>query len=125
MKPQNILKKIIGKIMKKNVDLQKEQYRGTIKQLMKVNGLRTISLSNYKNWKEEQDFKGFHSVKVDIQDGYINLYGYSDKGRCGHVINDVTAEQYQNVYHTVLNILADESKIPYKVRKNILVKMSR
>lgn len=121
MKLQNLLKRT----MKKIVDLRKEQYRGTIKQIMKVNRLRTISISNYKNWKEQQDYDGFHSVKVDIQDGYINLYGYGTKGRCGEIINDVTAEEYKKVHDTIMDIIADEKNIPNKVRRNILVKMSR
>ena len=64
---------------KKVTNYQKEEYRGTIKQIMKVRGLRTISLANYNDWagKKNDYANGIHSFKIDIQDGYVNAYGFS------------------------------------------------
>lgn len=114
----------------KNLNYQKEQYRGTIKQIMKVRGLRTISLANYNTWKgNENDVKnGVHSLKLDIQDGYLNIYGYKQntaKVTCGAEIEDASVDTYRNAYEQVMSIIGDEHSIPYKVRKNILVKLSR
>lgn len=113
------------------MDYQKEQYRGTIKQIMKVRGLRTISLDNYNTWKENRvnTENGVHSVKLDLQDGYVNIYSYgvtkNGKPICGPALSDVSAEKYKSVYEQVMSIVNDEQNIPYRVRRNILVKMSR
>lgn len=117
---------IKNRIMKKNLNLQKEQYRGTLKQIMKVRGLRTISLANYNKWKGNTvDFAtDVHSLKIDIQDGYLNIYTYNGN-RCGSAIADASAETYRNVYTQVMNLLDEEHNIPYSVRKNILVKLAR
>lgn len=116
---------------RKSMDLQKEEYRGTLKQIMKVRGLRTISLDNYNNWKgNERNINGIHSLKLDIQSGYINIFGYnftkSGKPVCDTVaIEDAPADLYSYVYKQVINILNDEQKIPCNVRKNILVRVAR
>lgn len=117
---------------RKNMDLKKEEYRGTLKQIMKVRGLRTISLSNYNNWKgNTPDSNDIHSVKLDIMSGYLNIYGYSGSTKAGRptcsdvAIEDATAKTYQGVYEQVMNILNDEKNIPYRVRKNILVRVAR
>lgn len=117
---------------KKNMDLQKEQYRGTLKQIMKVRGLRTISLNNYSNWKgETPDVAGVHSLKLDVQSGYLNIYGYemtakTNKPVCSsEAIEDATADTYRSVYDRVMQVLGDEKNIPYRVRKNILVRVAR
>ena len=124
-------------VMKKNrksIDLKKEEFRGTLKQIMKVRGLRTISLKNYQEWKGQPiDTGGIHSVKLDIMSGYINLFGYdfakrSGKPICSNVaIEDAPAGVYQNVYSQVVDILKEEAEgnIPSKVKKNILVKVTR
>lgn len=114
----------------KNTDYQKEQYRGTIKQIMKVRGLRTISLSNYNTWKGGAPGENeIHSLKLDIQDGYLNIYGYGStkngKTTCGDAIQDASASLYKNAYEQVMNLISEESNIPYRVRKNILVRLSR
>ena len=117
--------------MKRNIDYNKEQYRGTLKQIMKVRGLRTISLSNYHKWKGDEDnASGVHSLKLDVQSGYINIYGYetskSNKRVCSETaFQNVSEDVYRNVYNDVMNIINDENVIPYKVRKNILVRVAR
>lgn len=115
----------------KFMDLQKEGYRGTLKQIMKVRGLRTISLENYNTWKgSTRDTNGIHSLKLDVQSGYLNIFGYdiakSGRPLCsGAAIEDAPAALYKVVYENVMAILADEHSIPYKVRKNILVRVAR
>ena len=114
----------------KNLNYQKEQDRGTIKQIMKVRGLRTISLANYNTWKGRTPGENeIHSLKLDIQDGYLNIYGYSVNGKgnlaCGQAIQDAPESLYEKAYRQVMNLISDEAKIPYRVRKNILVKLAR
>ena len=111
--------------MNKSFDVQKEQYRGTIKQIMRVNRLRSISIANYNKWKQQFDGSGFHSVKFDMQDGYINLYEYGKNVRCGTIVADISTDEYKNVHDTILNIINDSKQIPNNVRRNILVKISR
>jgi hypothetical protein len=114
--------------MKKNFDYNKEQSRGTLKQIMKVRGLRTISIANYFNWLNTNGKNVgtpyVHSLKLDLQDGYINAYGWKGN-KCGEKIEDLSASQYTDVLAVVQNMLVDESKIPYRVKRNIFVKMCR
>jgi hypothetical protein len=127
------LKSIIAmKKNRKSMDIRKEEYRGTLKQIMKVRGLRTISLNNYNNWKGNvSDMDGVHSVKLDIMSGYLNIYGYGTAAKSGKpvcsetAIDDASAATYKNVYDQVMAILDDEKNIPYRVRKNILVRVAR
>ena len=68
----SFIKKIFMQKVKKE-NFHKEQIRGTIKQLMKVRGLRSISIANYNKWKMKEKNKWLHSLKLDIQDGYLYL----------------------------------------------------
>lgn len=119
----NVKNRMFG--MKRTTNYEKELYRGTIKQIMKVRGLRTISLDNYNKWLKQPNPTGVHSLKLDIQDGYINAYEYRQNGTCGCMINDASTELYASVYNQVNEILAREGEIPTKVKRNILVKLSR
>lgn len=114
--------------MKKNFDYNKEQSRGTLKQIMKVRGLRTISIANYINWLNANGSTfgkpKVHSVKIDLQDGYINGYGWNGE-KCGEKIEDLSARDYASVLETVQDMLVNEYKMPYRVKRNIFVKMSR
>ena len=114
--------------MKGNFDFNKEQSRGTLKQIMKVRGLRTISIANYVKWLNENGnevaYPFIHSLKLDLQDGYINAYGWKGN-KCGGKIEDLSSEGYANALVTVRRMLVDEENIPYRVRKNIFVKMCR
>ena len=58
----NIFKFFKNMRTKKVTNYQKEEYRGTIKQIMKVRGLRTISLANYNDWsgKKNDYANGIH-----------------------------------------------------------------
>jgi hypothetical protein len=110
--------------MKRTLDYTKEQYRGTLKQIMKVRGLRTISIANYYKWLaangKATEQPNVYSLKLDIQDGYINAHGYD-----GRKIEDATADDYQVAYNAVNDMLANEQNIPYRIRRNIFVKVSR
>jgi hypothetical protein len=114
--------------MKNNFDYNKEQSRGTLKQIMKVRGLRTISIANYVNWLNANGSNlsrpKVHSVKLDLQDGYINAYGWNGN-RCGEKIEDLSANDYAAVLLFVNNALNKEVEIPYRVKRNIFVKMCR
>ena len=112
--------------MKKSFNLEKEQYRGTIKQLMRVNGLRTINLSNYFYWKNMTnsdfvDISTVSTVKLNIQDGYLNMFDSNNN----KIDDEKAASLYKNVYKVITYIIDDYDKIPYKIKRNILVKMNR
>lgn len=117
--------------MAKRFNYDKEEYRGAIKQIMKVRGLRTISLANYDKWiGRAVDYKTEpHSLKLNLQDGYVNIYAYkrmeSNRLICGDIIDNGSAELYKNAYEKVKEIIANEGKIPSKVKKNILVSLCR
>lgn len=112
----------------KKENFRKEQIRGTIKQLMKVRGLRTISIANYNKWKMKEKNKWLHSLKLDIQDGYLYLYGFrksENDSRAGERLENLSIDQYNEAYTQIMDILADEDKIPSNVKRNILVKIAR
>ena len=115
----------------KVLDYKKELYRGTIKQIMKVRGLRCISVSNYNRWKGTPEGEsGIHSLKLDVQNGYVNAYGYhtckNNRLVCSQeAIQDAPAEFYEKAFNVVMEIIQNEPFIPYSVRKNILVRVAR
>jgi len=126
----NFFKNIFKMKNSKNLNYQKEQYRGTIKQIMKVRGLRTISLANYNDWRGcEFNPNGVHSLKLDLQDGYVNIYGFKknskNKYTCGEAVQDAPVELYQSAYNQVMGLLSEENAIPSRIRRNILVRLSR
>ena len=123
----SFIKKIFMQKVKKE-NFHKEQIRGTIKQLMKVRGLRSISITNYNKWKRQEDNQWLHSLKFDIQDGYLYMYGFrksENDSRAGERLENLSIDQYDEAYTQVKNILADEDKIPSNIKRNILVKMAR
>lgn len=109
--------------MKKNIDFEKEQYRGTIKQLMKVYGFRTISLSNYYKWKgiTPDNLSNVATLKYNLQDGYLNMFDHHNN----KLDNETAANLYKDVYNTITEIFKNSDFIPYKKRRNILVKINR
>ena len=123
----SVIKKIFMQKVKKE-NFRKEQIRGTIKQLMKVRGLRSISIANYYKWKVKEKNKWLHSLKLDIQDGYLYLYGFrksENDSRAGERLENLSIDQYNEAYTQIMDILADEDKIPSNVKRNILVKIAR
>ena len=123
--------KFFEKLFMKKLDYKKEEYRGTIKQIMKVRGLRTISLANYNEWLENpvNEESGIHSLKLNLQDGYVNIDGYrrtkTNKWVCGDIIDNAPASLYKEAYDMVNEIITNEARIPGKVRRNILVSLAR
>jgi hypothetical protein len=111
----------------KKFDLKKEEYRGSIKQLMTVRGLRMINIANFNAWSGNvmPKLENVHSVKIDIMNGFVNLYAPGKGGRAGNRIDDVSAAIYKKVYERVLEIFKTELDIPADVRRNILVRVSR
>lgn len=103
-----------------SVNYKKELYRGTIKQLMKVKNLRAISVDNYYSWLGVAPQTDVHIVKLDIQDGYINLFN-----RQNEKIVDAPESLYATTYNTVMEIFDKEHIIPWRVKRNILVKLGR
>ena len=72
--------------------------------------------------------KWLHSLKLDIQDGYLYMYGFrksENDSRAGERLENLSIDQYDEAYRQVRNILADEDKIPSNIKRNILIKMSR
>lgn len=113
--------------MQKEFNLRKESIRGTIKQFMRVRGLRTISLANYTKFMNQPvDDMNVHSVKFDIMNGYLYLHAFNQlNGKCGKQIENPSIDTYEQVYELFGNILQNEKAIPSKVKRNILVKVCR
>ena len=111
----------------KKFDLKKEEFRGSIKQLMSVRGLRMIKLANYNAWDCNVDKKlgNIHSIKIDIMTGFVNLYSKGNGNRAGAKLDDVHADVYKKVYNRVLEIFKNEGDIPADLKRNILVRISR
>lgn len=107
----------------KKVSFQKEQYRGTIKQMMKARRLRSLSLSNYNIWKGNEPGE-IHSLKISLMNGYIDVYSYNGTKK-GTLMSDVSEETYKSIYETVVNMFKDELDIPAKEKKNIFVTEGR
>ena len=121
-----MIKEMARKVINRaKTSYEKYQLRGAIKEIMRNYGLRTISLANYNDWSGDEDNKTVHSVKYDIMNGYIHLYGYKEDGRCGAAFDSVGVDMYNHVYNRILHILKNEEAIPYKFKRNILVKVNR
>lgn len=108
---------------------EKLQLRGAIKEIMKNYGLRTISFKNYFEFLGiEPTIKNVHSIKYDIMNGYINVYQFKEndsKQRCGEAFNTVSNELYKQLYDIIEEMIKNEHTIPYKKKKNIMVKINR
>lgn len=104
---------------------EKYRLRGAIKETMRNYNLRTISLANYGKYLGENPVEGIHSVRYNIMNGYIQMYGFGPDGRCGSVYESIDVDTYQKVYDTILQIIKTENEIPFKVKRNILVKVNR
>lgn len=107
----------------KQFNFTKEQQRGALKQIMKVRGLRTISLANYLNWKktDENSVYPAATIKLNLQDGYLNMFDLQNN----KLDNEQAASLYDSVFNLVSEIFENEMEIPYKYKRNILVKINR
>ena len=109
-------------MMRKKFSFEKELYRGTIKQLMKVKSLRTISISNYFNWLgTTNNLSPVSTLKYNLQDGYLNMFDSNNV----KLDDDTAASLYEDVYNVITDIFKNEYAIPYKKKRNILVKINR
>ena len=111
----------------KKFDLKKEEFIGSIKQLMSVRGLRMINIANYNAWAGNVDNKlvNIHSIKIDIMTGFVNLYANGNGNRAGVKLDNVPVDLYKKVYNRVLEIFKNEGNIPSDLKRNILVRVSR
>lgn len=96
--------------------------RGTVKEHMSLRRIRTINFWNYLKWKGfNPEIFPVKSVKLDILNGYLNLYDSTN-----HKIPSEEARNlYNQVYDLCMEIFRDEKLIPCKQRKNIVVSVNR
>lgn len=122
----------VAKKNKKPLDFEKISLRASLKDMMKMRSLRSINVYNYRLWKYGKDADKhspwLHSLKLNILNGYMDVFGPrtgTPDHRSGNIIEDVSLQQYQEVYNMIKEILSDEVYIPTKVKRNILVKVNR
>lgn len=114
----------------KHYNYEKFQIRGAIKEIMRNYGLRTISIKNYFDFIGEtnETLKNVHSVKYDIMNGYIKIYGYKpndSKKRYGEAKENVNNATYKAIYNVLESLLKKEQHIPSKIKRNIMVSVNR
>ena len=115
--------------MKKH-NYEKFQVRGAIKEIMRNYGLRSISIKNYFDYTGDVTdvLKDVHSVKYDIMNGYIKVHNFKEndvKRRCGDAKETVSNDTYKAIYNVLDSLVKGEGKIPFKVKRNIMVKVNR
>ena len=111
-----------------NNRFQKELIRGSLKELMRTRGIRSISFANYDRWANNSDIKDVHTMNVNLENGYVRFYAYNENPNIktrGKIIEDVSLKTYQNTYKRAKTILEHEEEIPSKIRRNILVPLYR
>ena len=110
--------------MKKNFDAFKKviDTRGPMKEYMMLRRIRRIDIYNYLEWK------GFmpttfpvRSIKIDLLNSYLYMYDVNNR----KIDNDTANTLYPQVYDMVMEIFNNETVIPSKKKRNILVKVSR
>lgn len=113
--------------MKNKFDSKREEYRGAIKQLMAVRGLRTINLANYSKWvgNEAKGIENVHSVKIDLLTGQINVFSKGIGAKSGPMVDDVPTPVYKKIYNRVREVFMSEPYITALEKRNILVRVSR
>ena len=129
---QKIKDKTMAKVVKhaSNEDYKKFEVRGVIKEIMRNRGLRSINVANYNRWyhKTKKNVGWLHSIKLNLMDGYLYLYGFNDNPKvktAGNRLENVTMDMYDYAYDQVKNIITHENTIPSYIKRNILVKMCR
>ena len=129
MSVKNFFTKMFKKNEKKSLDLEKITIRASLKDIMKMRGLRSISISNYRRYQGDENPNAYwlHSLRLDPMSGYINMFSprTGTDPRAGAIITDTTLSQYQEAYKVVQDILTAEPTIPSKVKRNILVAINR
>ena len=129
MSVKNFFTKMFKKNEKKSLDLKKITLRASLKDIMKMRGLRSISISNYRRYQGDENPNTYwlHSLRLDPMSGYINMFSprTGTDPRAGAIITDTTLSQYQEAYKVVQDILTAEPTIPSKIKRNILVAINR
>lgn len=126
---KNFVRDMINRKERKELDLEKISLRASLKDLMKMRGLRSINISNYRRYLGDKNPNSYwlHSLKLDPVSGYLNMFSPrgNDDIRAGEKIEGTTLSQYREANQIVQDILRNESDIPFKVKRNILVGISR
>lgn len=108
---------------------EKFQIRGSIKEIMRNYGIRTISFKNYFDYLgTTPTLNNIHSVRYDIMNGYIKAYSYkkNDKlKRCGDPIETISNNDYKIIYDILDSLVTNRHNIPNKIKRNIIVKINR
>jgi hypothetical protein len=62
-----------------------------------------------------------------MEDGYLYMYDYnkSNRRQPGERYVKPTMAMYEEAYSQIREVLKNESEIPSKIKRNILVKMNR
>ena len=95
---------------------------GTITEFMKSRRIRSISARNYIKWKgyDETVFP-VATVRLDLFDGRLKMFDHNNK-----MLTEKEADKLcSTVYDLVSEISENEKFIPYKKRRNIIVKINR
>lgn len=96
--------------------------RGPLKEWMGLRRIRTINFWNYLTWKGHNPVNfPVKTVKLDILNGYLDMYDEHNH----KIPSDVANTLYNDVYDMTMEIFKNEKLIPYKQRKNIVVKINR
>jgi len=96
--------------------------RGTLKEWMGLRRIRTINYWNYLTWKGYSPEKfPVKTIKLDILNGYLNMFDGNNKKISSEIANSL----YDKVFDMTMEIFKNEKLIPYKQRKNIVVKVNR
>ena len=97
---------------------------GTITEFMKSRRIRSISARNYIKWKGYGDVESMFpiaTVRLDLFDGRLKMFDYNNK-----MLSEKEADKFCGaVYELVGEISENEKLIPYKKRRNIIVKINR
>lgn len=97
---------------------------GTITEFMKSRRIRSISARNYIKWKGYDDVESMFpiaTVRLDLFDGRLKMFDHNNK-----MLSEKEADKIcGTVYELVSEISENEKLIPYKKRRNIIVKINR
>lgn len=95
---------------------------GTITEFMKSRRIRSISARNYIKWKGyDEDVFPVATVRLDLFDGRLKMFDHNNKMLTEKEADNVCG----SVYDLVSEISENEKLIPYKKRRNIIVKINR
>lgn len=114
----------------KNLNYEKFQLRGAIKEIMRNYGLRSISIKNYLEYTGENNelLNDVHSVKYDIMNGYVKIHNYpnnKNSKKSGEARESVSNAVYKEIYNVIEKLVRGDVKIPHSQKRNIVVTIAR